>query len=179
MLFLWFLLLLAWPAAEILIFIKVGQTIGWLEAIALTLATALAGTILMRVQGLTALNRFLEDADRGEVPVAAVVDAMGIFTAGLLLLLPGFLSDALGLLLFIPPLRRRLIAWLFRQMLHSPVSREGVRRGGFGPRPDPRRDGLRKSENVVDAEFETIDPDVEPREPPSLTKRRDKDEPRP
>jgi UPF0716 protein FxsA len=172
MFFLWFLLLLAWPAAEIAVFIFVGQHIGWLQAILLTLATAVAGTVLMRIQGFATLNRFLQDADRGELPVATVLDAMGIFTAGLLLLLPGFLSDILGLLLFIPPLRRWLIRWLFRQILKSPGPREGLRRGGFGSRAGPRSDGFRKSDNVIDAEFETVRPDRKSRDPAALSDRR-------
>jgi UPF0716 protein FxsA len=172
MLFLWFLLLLAWPAAEIAVFIFVGQHIGWLQAILLTFATAVAGTALMRIQGFAALNRFLQDADKGELPIATVLDAMGIFAAGLLLLLPGFLSDIVGLLLFIPPLRRALAAWLFRQILKSPGPRESVRRQGFGMGARPRRDGFRKSDNVVDAEFETVRPEAKPIDPKAVPDRR-------
>jgi UPF0716 protein FxsA len=159
MVFLWFLLFLGWPVAEIWIFIEMGHAIGWIQAILLGIVTSMAGAILLRVQGFAAMNRFLEDVERGELPVATVLDGMGIFLAGVLLMLPGFLSDVFGLLLFIPPLRRRLTAWLFRQVLQRPVAREGVRRGGFGRRPaGSAKGGFRKSDNVVDAEFETVAP---------------------
>ncbi len=178
MLFLWFLLFLCWPVAEIWAFIEIGRWMGWPEAILLAITTSIAGSILMRVQGFSAMSRFLEDVDRGELPVATVLDGMGIFLAGVLLMLPGFLSDVLGLLLFVPPLRRLLTVWLFRQILRSPVSREGVRRtaggGGSGPAPrqgDPGKGGFRRSDNVVDAEFETVEPRPEtPKRPPLVNR---------
>ena len=176
MVFLWFLLFLGWPVAEIWIFIEMGRSIGWIQAILLGIATSMAGAILMRVQGLSAMNRFLADVERGELPVATVLDGMGIFLAGVLLMLPGFLSDVFGLLLFIPSLRRRLTAWLFRQILQSPASREGARRsGGFGPGTAGSRkgSGFRKSDNVVDAEFETVAPRPKSSARPPLVNRSD------
>jgi UPF0716 protein FxsA len=168
MVFLWFLVFLAWPVAEIWVFVSVGREIGWLAAVLLTFATSAAGSVLMRIQGFAAMNRFLEATERGELPVATVLDGMGIFIAGVLLLLPGFVSDALGLVLFIPPLRRRITAWLFRQILQSPAQPGRMRRGGFRPGPSgPPEKGFRKSDNVVDAEFETIDPRPDGKEPPT------------
>jgi UPF0716 protein FxsA len=169
MVFLWFLLLLGWPIAEIWIFVETGRAIGWLGAIGLGIATSLAGAVLMRIQGFNALNRFLEGAERGELPMSTIVDGMGIFLAGVLLMLPGFLSDVIGLLLFIPPLRRPLTAWLFRQILRSPMPRREWRGRGPGaaPRPESARPGagakgFRRAENVIDAEFETIEPRPKP-----------------
>jgi UPF0716 protein FxsA len=173
MVFVWFLVLLAWPALEIAIFIEVAGAIGWLGAIGLTIATAIAGTWLMRVQGFKAMNRFLAGAESGELPVAAVIDGMGIFMAGMLLVLPGFLSDVIGLALFIPPLRRRLTVWVFRHLLQQPVQRGGWRPGPGpadrgGPRPGSgRREGFR-SDNVVDAEFESVAPERKPPERDAL-----------
>lgn len=175
MVFLWFLLLLGWPVAEIWIFIELGRAIGWLPAILVGIATSFAGAVLMRVQGFNAINRFLEGTERGELPMSAVLDGVGISLAGILLMLPGFLSDAVGLLLFVPPLRRRLTAWLFRQILRSPAPMRPRPGGGFGRRPasgpEPGGRGFRRSDNVIDAEFETI----EPRPEPGRTKPVDKD----
>lgn len=163
MLFLWFLLFVSWPIAEIAIFVKVGNAIGWASAILLTIATGVAGAYLMRVQGFTVMNRILQSADRGEPPVAPVLDGIGIFTAGMLLLLPGFLTDLLGILLFIPPLRRWLIArLLFRA---RPASGERFRQPQGdrpGAPPGPGKGGFRKSDNVIDAEFETVEPAKKP-----------------
>jgi UPF0716 protein FxsA len=169
MFILWFLLFVGWLVAEIAIFAEVGQAIGWLAAILLTLVTAAAGSVLLRIQGFTAMNRFLAAAEKGESPIGAVLDGMGIFAAGMLLVLPGFLSDVLGLLLFIPPLRRGLIGLALRQFAQAGPRAGRAPRGGPFRRPDPAaQGGFRKSDNVVDAEFETLGPDGKPRRPASL-----------
>lgn len=164
MLFLWFLLFVSWPIAEIAIFVEVGQAIGWLATILLTIATGVAGTYLMQIQGFAAMNRLLESADKGEPPVGPVLDGIGIFTAGVLLLLPGFLTDVVGLLLFIPPLRRRLIAWLlFRAARKGGARPQRPASDGFRPRTAPGKGGFRKSGDVIDAEFETVEPAKKPK----------------
>jgi UPF0716 protein FxsA len=164
MLFLWFLLFVSWPIAEIAVFVKMGHAIGWAGAILLTIVTAVLGGYLMQIQGIAAMNRLLESADKGEPPVGPVLDGIGIFTAGVLLLLPGFLTDVAGLLLFIPPLRRRLISWVLtrpgRQAGRQTAGRPGS--DGFKPRPGQGQRGFRRSENVVDAEFETVEPAKKP-----------------
>jgi UPF0716 protein FxsA len=161
-----FLFFLAIPIAEIALFIQAGELIGILPTIAITIGTAIAGSFLMRVQGFAALNRFAEATGRGEMPVTPVMDGLGILVAGLLLLTPGLLTDAIGLLLFIPPVRRGLARWLFRRAVESGK----VKFAGFGqPRTHHGRPGHAGSatsgfkkpgnDNVVDAEFETISPD--------------------
>jgi UPF0716 protein FxsA len=175
MIFVWFLLFLAWPVAEIAFFVETGRAIGWVWTILLTFVTTIAGSLLMRIQGVSAMNRFLQGTERGEVPVAAVIDGMGIFTAGVLLLLPGFLSDILGLLLFIPPLRRWLIGAAFRQIIVVTPTGTGPRRAPFGRKPAP--EGFRRDANVVDAEFETVDPKEKGSEKPTLVNRSDKESP--
>jgi UPF0716 protein FxsA len=162
-----FLLFIAVPIIEIALFIQAGQLIGVLPTIALTIGTAIAGSFLMRVQGFKALNRFTEAAAKGEMPVTPVIDGIGILMAGVLLLTPGLLTDALGLLLFIPPVRRGVMRWVFRNALQG--GRVHVRTYGTGETRRPTRGagpgqapgskpGFRKSDNVIDAEFETIKP---------------------
>jgi UPF0716 protein FxsA len=163
-----FLFFLAVPIAEIALFIQAGELIGTLPTIAITIGTAIAGSFLMRVQGFAALNRFAEAAGRGAMPVTPVVDGIGILAAGLLLLTPGLLTDTIGLLLFIPPVRRGLARWFFRRAVESGK----VRFAAFGQSAThgsaPRYSGSTASgfkkpgnDNVVDAEFETISPDQE------------------
>jgi UPF0716 protein FxsA len=168
MFILWFLLFLSWPVAEIAIFVQVGQAIGWLGAILLTIGTAVAGSILLRIQGFNTMNRFLTAAEKGESPVGPVLDGVGIFVAGLLLLLPGFISDVLGLLLFIPPLRRWLIGLMFRHVLQGGAASWPRRSGPSRRTGDAGQGGFRKSENVVDAEFETLDPQGIKKQPGAL-----------
>lgn len=158
-----FLIFLVVPIVEIALFIQAGQLIGLWPTIAITIGTAIAGSFLMRVQGFATLNRFSQAAQRGEVPVTPVIDGIGIFAAGLLLLTPGLLTDTIGLLLFVPPFRRALAKWAFGKALAS--GRVHVRTYGAGsdggpkPQAPPRGGkGFRKSDDVIDAEFETIDP---------------------
>jgi UPF0716 protein FxsA len=134
-----------------------------LPTILITIGTAIAGSLLMRIQGLATVNRLMLSLEKGEMPVTPVVDGMGIMAAGLLLLTPGLITDAIGFILFIPPLRRGLAKWLFRKALQrGTVNIRTFRRGDAGP-PGPGskprgRPTFVKSDNIVDAEFETIDP---------------------
>lgn len=161
-----FLVFIAVPIAEIALFIKAGELIGVLPTIAITIGTAIAGSFLMRVQGFAALNRFAEAANRGEMPVTPVVDGLGILSAGLLLLTPGLLTDTIGLLLFVPPIRRGLARWIFLRAVRSGK----IKFANFshsqsrGPGPvyfGSRTSGFQHSgnDNVIDAEFETIPPE--------------------
>lgn len=101
--------LLALPLLEIAAFVVVGSEIGALATVALTLATSLAGAVLLRVQGSGALRRIRDSLHEGRPPAGALVHAAMIFIAGVLLIAPGFVTDTLGLLLFIPFVRT--FAW--------------------------------------------------------------------
>lgn len=103
------LALLALPVAEIAMFIVVGSHIGVLATIGLIFASTAAGILLLRVQGLGNLERLRGAMQRNEAPTAEVADGAMILLAGLLLITPGFITGALGLLLFVPPVRR--LAW--------------------------------------------------------------------
>jgi UPF0716 protein FxsA len=99
------ILLLGLPIAEIAVFIVVGRYIGVLPVLALIFLTAAAGSILLRVQGLTVLRKLAAETDAGRLPARELVHGGMIVLAGLFLLTPGFVTDVLGLLLFIPPVR--------------------------------------------------------------------------
>ncbi len=104
------ILFLTVPILEIAVFILVGQQIGLGWTLLLILATAIAGTMLLRQQGFGVLNRIRDDVNAGRMPAEAMAHGVLILVAGILLLTPGFVTDALGLLLFLPPFR----AWVWR-----------------------------------------------------------------
>ncbi len=112
------LLLVAVPAVEIAAFIHVGGRIGTLPTILLTLFTAALGVWLVRLQGVMALADFHRAMREGREPFTTMLAGGLLLLAGLLLLIPGFVTDAIGFMLLIPPLRRwlarRLCAVLFR-----------------------------------------------------------------
>src|SRR5262245_56211775 len=114
-----FLIFIVVPIAEVAVFIEAGRLIGVVPTILLTIGTAIAGSLLMRIQGFTVLHRLTQSLEKGEMPVTPVIDGIGILAAGILLMTPGLLTDIIGFMLFIPPLRRGLAKWLFRRAIQS------------------------------------------------------------
>lgn len=104
-------ILLAIPIMEIAVFIAVGSQIGLLPTLGMIFLTAIAGSILLRVQGFGVLNQIRRMTEAGKVPGRELVHGVMILVAGVLLLTPGFITDTLGFLLFIPPLRD--LGWKF------------------------------------------------------------------
>ncbi|GAB4146421.1 MAG: hypothetical protein Tsb0016_16820 [Sphingomonadales bacterium] len=97
-------------AAELLLLLlAAGATGGWPVAL-WCLLTGIAGVAMIRLQGIALLRR-LSRSDQPAMPAAALAGAL-FAMAGLLLLIPGLLSDALGLVLAVPAVRRRLTGWL-------------------------------------------------------------------
>lgn len=112
-------LLVGVPIVEIALFIEVGGWIGVWPTILVVIATALAGTALLRAQGIATLARAQASLERNEAPVAEAFDGICLLLAGVLLLTPGFATDALGLLLFVPAVRRAIRAWLWKRLRES------------------------------------------------------------
>lgn len=120
-------LFIAVPLIEIALFIIVG---GWLTlwpTLALVVATALAGTALIRHQGLRTLEELRGAFDRLDDPLQPLAHGAMIVLAGLLLLTPGFLTDAAGLLLLVPAVRRALLRRLAARVR---VAAAGMAEGG-------------------------------------------------
>jgi UPF0716 protein FxsA len=123
------------PIVEIALFIKVGQSIGLLATLALVIGAALLGASLLRLQGLAVISQMRGNLAAGQIPGRAIADAMMIGVAAVLLILPGFLSDAVAFLLLLPPFR----GWLYARMASrvSVVSTTGYPANDpFGPRID-------------------------------------------
>ena len=108
--------LLATPVAEIAAFIEVGGRIGVWPTLGLVVVTAIVGTALLRYQGLRTLYKVQETLNRGALPVDEVFDGFFLVIAGALLLTPGFITDAVGLLLFAPPVRAAIKSLIRRNM---------------------------------------------------------------
>lgn len=128
------------PLIEIAVFIWIGGMIGVLPTVLLTVITALAGTVMLRQQGLSLLTRMQQELDAGRSPGNEVMQGAMIVLASIFLLIPGFVTDAVGLLLFVPPVRAALARFI--------ISRSNVVIVGGGPgarRPD---------EHVVDLDQE-------------------------
>ncbi|HHZ19556.1 MAG TPA: FxsA family protein [Firmicutes bacterium] len=112
----WFLLLILLPFAELWLLLEAGRVIGVWSTIFLVVATGLAGLILARAQGFMVLQRIGQELAKGQVPAGELLEGCGVLLGGLFLLLPGFITDFLGLLLLTFPVRRLLINLLQRRL---------------------------------------------------------------
>jgi UPF0716 protein FxsA len=144
------LLFIVVPIAELVVVIQVGRAIGVWWTIALLVADAILGSVLMRHQGRVAWRRFNDALYAGRVPAREVLDGALVLFGGLLLLTPGFITDILGLLLLIPPARSVVRAVLGRRLTQRMiVSMTNTR----PQRPDDVIDGT-----AVDIESDRITP---------------------
>jgi len=121
------------PLIEIAVFIQVGGWIGLGPTLALVILTAILGTWQLRSQGLATLMRAREQVERGALPARELFDGACLLVAGALLLTPGFVTDAVGFLLFLPAFRDILRALLARRIQGSMETRYFIDGEEAGP----------------------------------------------
>jgi UPF0716 protein FxsA len=134
--FVFILLLVLWPLVEIAVFLQVVQWIGVLDTLAVMLMISIGGAWIVKRQGVGTIARMRRELDAGRIPTGAMVDGGLLMVAGLLLLIPGFVTDAIGLLLLLPPVRAGVKLLLARRFV---VRAARVRRTRPGPYPDGPR----------------------------------------
>ncbi|MFW5487801.1 MAG: FxsA family protein [Desulfovibrio sp.] len=110
-----FLLFSVIPVLEIYLFVLVGERIGALNTIGIVILTAIGGAWLARSQGTLVLSRIRSNLAAGIPPGEDMLEGALILVAGLVLLTPGFFTDAIGFVLLIPATRARLRVWLGRK----------------------------------------------------------------
>lgn len=93
------------PIVELVVFVQIGQWIGYLPAIVLLIVFSIGGAYLVKREGLSAWRRAQAQLRAGEIPAAELVDGALILFAGALLLTPGFVTDLIGLVLLVPAMR--------------------------------------------------------------------------
>lgn len=111
-----FFLLIAMPIIEITLLIQGAFAFGIIPVILLTIGTAALGSFLIKRQGLSAMNQLRRDMGEGRVPVASAVDGAALLVAAPLLLTPGFVTDGIGFLLLVPPVRHAAARWALRRL---------------------------------------------------------------
>jgi len=93
------------PIAELAVIIQVGHVIGVLDTLALLVLVSVTGAWLVKREGLAVLRRIQRQLDAGVVPGSELLDGALILLAGVLMLTPGFITDVVGILLLLPPVR--------------------------------------------------------------------------
>ncbi|MEM7324684.1 MAG: FxsA family protein [Actinomycetota bacterium] len=129
-----FIAFIVLPVVEIWLITQVAGEVGWLLTIFLVIFVSAAGAWLVRREGLGVIRRVRDRLRGGEIPTNDLADGAMIFFASALMLTPGFLTDAVGLALLIPPIRAILrppVIAFFRRRLDLRVS--GLTGGGAGP----------------------------------------------
>ena len=102
------------PIVELYLLIRIGTVIGAPSTILVVLGTGIFGAWLARQEGLRALQRVQAELNAGRLPADALVDGLLILVAGIVMLTPGFITDAAGFFLLIPPTRALTRRWLTR-----------------------------------------------------------------
>lgn len=162
-----FLALICVPIIEIAVFIQAGAVIGLWPTIGLVLLSAIAGTALLRQQGLATLARAQRSMEDNRLPVNELFDGLCLLIAGVLLLTPGFVTDAIGLLLLVPGIRVLLRAWLKHVLARSGhvhvagrhfVIRDVDPQGGRDEPGAARQSDV--DESVIEVDYTEIDGDA-------------------
>ncbi|NQD91596.1 membrane protein FxsA [Pseudomonas sp. CrR25] len=143
-------LFLLFPVIELALLIQVGSAIGVLPTLALVIATAILGSVLLRIAGVATAWRAREKLARGELPEQEMLEGLLIAVGGGLLLLPGFISDLFGVLCLLPFSRRRLV-----NKIRQRAAEQAMRQRAFADDLAARSGQTRP--HVLDGEYERHD----------------------
>ncbi|KMK65404.1 FxsA family protein [Puniceibacterium sp. IMCC21224] len=155
-----FLAFLMVPLIEIALFIQVGSLIGLWPTLAIVVLTAILGTSLMRSQGALAMAQVRRSFSELDDPTEPLAHGAMILVAGVLLLTPGFFTDACGFALLTPPVRIAVFRYLKARInVQSFQMGAGPQRTRRTSRPGTSRN------DVIDGEFEKVDDYSDPSHP--------------
>lgn len=139
------------PVVELSVLIRVGEVLGSWNTVALVILTAVVGVSLVRSQGLSTLMSVQKKLAVGEAPGQEIVEGMMLAMAGILLLIPGFVTDLIGLIL-LTPITRAPLARYFYQRMQLKVVTGAQFRAGANPFEPPHQRG--QGGDVFEGEFE-------------------------
>ena len=147
-----------WGWAEMSAFIHIGDKIGGMFTLLGIFVTAIIGLSLLKSQGRAVMTKIRLDLAQGRAPVGSVADSISLAVGGILMLLPGYVTDGIGVLLFIPGLRTIAGAWMLNQLVtnnrfkgfvHVGEQSGFAGQGGFSPH-DPRP--FHDADDVIEGE---------------------------
>ena len=126
------LVILIVPIIEIYLFIKIGSQIGAFNTISLIIITAIVGFYYAKYEGLNTLKSAIKQIVQNEIPIYEIISGAALAFAALLMILPGFLTDIIGLLIIFP--------WT-RQLFFKKISKKNYK----------------NKKNFIEGEYEDID----------------------
>ena len=119
-----FLFFIVVPLIEVMLFITIGKYIGLWNTIIIIIITGIIGAVLVKSQGITILNKALEEIKSNKLPIFSIFEGIAILIAGAFLLTPGFLTDTLGCILLIPKTRNLIISYIATHLKKRTVYKE-------------------------------------------------------
>ncbi len=167
---------IVFPILELALLIKLGGILGFWPTLAIIIGTALVGSSVIQRQGFAVLRRAQQALAEGRPPIEPVLDGMFLFIAGLLLITPGLISDIIGLILLVPPVRKLIAHGVLRLILNGGRVKGTVfTRRNRGVRPEHEQGAPRHQEKgaprhsapageppTIEGEYERIDDSVAP-----------------
>ena len=159
---------IALPVLEISLMIHVGQVLGTWNTVALIILSAVVGASLVRSQGVAKLIMVREKVARGELPGLEIVESVMLALAGVLLVLPGFITDLIGVLFITPFTRKPIAQYIFSRMKVNIVSSQSFNQSNnpFGQSPFGHspfdKDSQDQSGNTFEGDYETKPEEVKP-----------------
>ncbi|MBF0430859.1 MAG: FxsA family protein [Fibrobacteria bacterium] len=128
-----FFLFITIPALELYLLLKIGSRIGFWPTIGVICLTAVLGASLARSQGLSVIQKLQTELSLGKLPGETMVEGLLILMAGIVLLTPGFLTDALGFAILFPPVRKWLIGKALKYIMAQKIGENfsGFQKGMF------------------------------------------------
>lgn len=159
--FFWLLILfIALPWVELALLFRIGRLVGLASTLLLIIFTGILGATLTRAEGARAMFRVRKTLNEGGLPAAEIVDAFLIFAAGLVLITPGFITDAVGFCLLVPVVRtgfrKLLVAHLKKNASGKVNMHVGSSGAGFRAARE-RRSSSADEDGAIDVEAHEVD----------------------
>ena len=163
------------PIVELALMIEVGSQIGLGYTLAICVLTGVVGAWLARTQGASVIRRMQATVQQGGLPAREIMDGVLILVAGVVLLTPGFVTDAIGLFLLLPPTRALVRMWLGRMVKTKLASGEwSATQAGAGPggsffhakwTSSQGSGSVPPSDAIGPEGYDVLEPEVAPRPP--------------
>jgi UPF0716 protein FxsA len=149
------LVFVAYPLLELALLIRAGQMWGFWAVLGTIIGTGVLGVAILRRQGFRVAEKIAAELNAGRAPVAPLADSGLVFAAGSLLVAPGLIGDALGLVLLVPGVRALVRHWFAARVVGSTTVVVSTSRTGHERKPGERRE----DPPVIEGDWERLDDD--------------------
>ena len=167
-------ILIGIPIIELTVLVRVADDIGAFNTVMLSILTAVVGIGLVRQQGMAVVKSMQETMNQGQSPVREMIHGFFLFFAGVFLMFPGFITDSIGALLILPPVRHLIVNLGFLKALSAQSFHPSGSHGGphTGPRGDQPNSGPNQTLDghiIIDGDFHEENSESNDNEPKTDT----------